>query len=577
MSNGELFATRLIEGFKDSDVLTDALVNLATDGELYGHHHKHGDMTLAYAIYYLESKKLAKMTNYAEFLEKNQPEFEVEIQEKTSWSCSHGVERWRSDCGDNTGRSGWKQTWRKPLREAMDWLRDELALKFEEEAAKYLNDPWSARNSYISVVLDRSMENIERFIGEQKSKELSEEEKKQVIKLLEMQRQAMLMFTSCGWFFDEISGIETVQVMKYASRAMQLAQQVLGLQLEEKFVKFLETAPSNIPEFQNGAKTYNLLVKPTKVDLEKIAAQGTILQLFSNQNPDLENPQRYGCCFTITNKEREKYDAGKFRLVISHSIIQSQITLDEATYACVAIWLGDHNVSCGVKEVTDEELFKNIKNEFLASFNKGEINEIIMLMPKYFEKNTYSLKDVFRDDQVRILASIVQNGVEKATELNEIIFRDNSALLHFMDENGIVPPKSFRTAAEIIINNEIKKLLSSQENNPESLSKLIEDSKTYRIELELDQISLEASKKIVKELEDLLNFPQDIKKVEDLEKLIVTLNELPLKLELWQAQNVAFVIAEKIYNNLKEKEDEFSQAWVLAFSKLCKSIGIRLD
>jgi alpha-amylase/alpha-mannosidase (GH57 family) len=163
-------------------------------------------MTLAY-IFIMESKKLAKMTNYAEFLEKNQPEFEVEIQEKTSWSCSHGVERWRSDCGDNTGKSGWKQTWRKPLREAMDWLRDELALKFEEEAAKYLNDPWSARNNYISVVLDRSTENIERFISEQKSKELNEEEKKQVIKL-KMQRQAMLMFTSCGWYFDEISGIE---------------------------------------------------------------------------------------------------------------------------------------------------------------------------------------------------------------------------------------------------------------------------------------------------------------------------------------------------------------------------------
>ena len=155
LSNGEGFANSLMEGFKDSGDRASALVNLASDGEIYGHHHLHGDMSLAYCLYYIESQNLAKITNYAEFLEKYPPEFEVEIQEKTSWSCSHGIERWRSDCGDNTGQTGWKQMWRKPLREAMDWLRDELALKFELEAAKYLKDSWVARNGYINVVLDR--------------------------------------------------------------------------------------------------------------------------------------------------------------------------------------------------------------------------------------------------------------------------------------------------------------------------------------------------------------------------------------------------------------------------------------
>ncbi len=578
LSNGEVFAKRLMEGFKGSEETGSLLVNLASDGEVYGHHHLHGDMSLAYCLYYLESHNLSKITNYSEFLETHPPEFEVEIQENTSWSCSHGVERWRSDCGDNTGRAGWKQTWRKPLREAMDWLRDELALNFEHDAAKYLKDPWSARNSYISVVLDRSRENVERFIAEQKNKELNEDEKKRVMELLEMQRQAMLMFTSCGWFFDEISGIETVQVMMYAAKAMQLSQQVLGLQLENKYIGMLEGAPSNISEFENGAKVYNTLVKHSVVDLAKIAAQSTIIHLFLDEKTEFPlNTQRYGCCFTITNIEVERSDAGKFRLVISRLKVQSQITLDEAMYACVAIWLGDHNVSCGVKLDTDKALFETIKNEILASFNRGEINETILLMPKYFENNTYSLKDVFKDDQIRILNSIVQEAVKKATELNEIVYRDNSALLHFMNEIKIPTPNPFRTAAEIVLSAEIRQILASENINLERLGKIISDSKMFAIEFESGPISLRANERIVEEFEKLKNAQPDVQKVENLDNLIEILRQLPINLELWQAQNIAFDIALGIYNPLKEKKNEQSQAWISAYQKLCKSIGIRLD
>jgi hypothetical protein len=407
---------------------------------------------------------------------------------------------------------------------------------------------------------------------------LSVDEKKKVMKLLEMQRQAMLMFTSCGWFFDEISGIETVQVMQYAARAMQLSQQVLGLQLEDKYVKLLERAPSNIPEFLTGAKIYNIFVKKAVVDVARKAAQVTILQLFSNEQTVVPTDiQQSGCCFTITNKELERRDAGKFRLVICHSVVQSHITLDEATLACVAIWLGDHNVSCGVRLDTDEALFKTIKDEILESFSKGEINETILLMPKYFGNNTYSLKDVFRDDQKLILTFVIQEAVKKATELNEIIYRDNFALLRFMSEINIPPPKPFRTAAEILLSTEIRQLLASEDTNLKSLSKLVSDSKMFAIEFESGPISLEASEKIVKELTKLIDASPDIEKLENIDKLIGILGELPIKLELWHAQNVAFDVAQKIYNPLKEKKDEQSQAWVLAYQKLCKSIGIRLD
>ena len=580
LSNGEVFAKRLIEGFKDEVEDGKALlVNIASDGETYGHHRAHGDMSLAYCLYYIQSQNLATITNYAEFLEKFPPEFEVEIKENTSWSCIHGVERWRSDCGDNTGmRPGWKQAWRKPLREAMDWLRDELAPKFESEAAKYLKAPWAARENYIEILFDRSKENVEKFLDEHKTRELSADEKKQVMKLMEMERQAMLMFTSCGWFFDEISGLESVQVMMYAARAMQLAKQVLGLDLESKYVKILEEAPSNIGEFENGAKIYNVLVRKAIFDLAKIAAQGTILQLFSHDpNEDSANMRGYGCCFKITDEEFARFDAGKFRLVTSYSNIRSAITLDEATFACAAVWLGDHNVSCGVRFEPDKSLYTETKKELFEMFDKGEINETILLIPKYFGGNNYSLKDVFKDDQKRILDSIVQDAVKKATELNEIIYRDNFAFLRFMNEIGIPLPKPFRTATEIVLNAELRRLLAAEEIDVEAFNKIIHDSKALSIEFDSEIISLEASDKIVKEFTKLADAPPDLKKTENLDNLISALNGLPLKLDLWHAQNIAFDMAQKCYVQMKNGKDEVSQAWVSAYQKLCKSIGIRLD
>jgi alpha-amylase/alpha-mannosidase (GH57 family) len=576
MSSGEVFANKLLEGFKDPADEVPPLVNMANDGEIYGHHHPHGDMTLAYGLYFIESQNLAKITNYSEYLEKHPPQFEVQIQENTSWSCSHGIERWRSDCGDNTGRPGWRQAWRKPLRDAMDWLRNQLASSFEAEAGKYLKDPWSARNSYISVILDRSKENVEKFLAENKSKDLSEFEQRTAMKLLEMQRQAMLMFTSCGWFFDEISGIETVQVMMYAARAMQFAKQVLGLTLEDEYHKILGGAPSNIPEFENGSKVFDLFVRKAVVDLAQIGAQDAILELFSDHTSASSEKHEYGF-FTMKDEQIERHDAGKFRLVVSQIIVQSRITFDQEAMTCAAVWLGDHNVSCGVKTGTDEAFFKKMRGELLESFKKGEINEIILLMPKFFENNTYSLKDVFKDEQLHILNSIVQEAVKKATDLNEIIFHENSAMLRFMKEIKIPPPKSFRTATEISLNAQILKALTAEEINIELLGKLIADSKMLAVEFESEIISLEASQKIATEFDRILNSVPDSNKVENLDKFVKVLNELQLKLDLWHAQNTAFTITQKIYHPLKEKKDEQSQSWVAAFQKLCLSIGIRLD
>src|ERR1019366_4085514 len=257
LNSGENFAGRLKAGFRESS--EPQLVHVATDGESYGHHHKHGEMALAYAMGLLEADKTVKLTNYGSYLSQFPPEYECEVVDNTSWSCAHGVERWRSDCGCNGGKAGWNQAWRGPLRQSLDELRDAIAPLSEREGNRLFNDMWAARDGYIEVVLDRSPESAERFFRAHEHHILSEAERVRALELLEMQRHAQLMYTSCGWFFDDISGIETVQVIAYAARVLQLAQNLFGEEaasLESAFRAHLAEARSNRPGSGTGATIY---------------------------------------------------------------------------------------------------------------------------------------------------------------------------------------------------------------------------------------------------------------------------------------------------------------------------------
>ena len=245
LHDGKNFAKRLTNNFKDKKA---ELIHIATDGESYGHHHRNGEMALADCLSYIQKNDLAKLTNYATYLKENLPEFEIQIHENSAWSCYHGVERWRADCGCKTGgQPEWSQSWRKDLRELLDWLRDELAVIFEKEANKWVKSPWETRN--------KAKLNAENIIAFDDFPPLD--------KLLEMQRNALLMFTSCAWFFDEISGIETTQVLQYAKRAMEIAEELTGKDFHPIFLQKLENALSNVKE--NGATAYKEKVLPAKL------------------------------------------------------------------------------------------------------------------------------------------------------------------------------------------------------------------------------------------------------------------------------------------------------------------------
>jgi len=262
LENGVNLANRLIQEYP-KPLKRSRLVHIANDGETYGHHHAFGNMALAYMLYYIETNNLAKVTIYSEFLEKYPPEYEAKIIEDTSWSCFHGVERWKANCGCHLDlKKGWNQEWRKCLRETLDWLRDNLISFYEKSMSVYYDDPWKIRNEYVSLVLDPSNEELSDILWASAHRKLSGQEKKSIKNLLEMQRYAMLMYTSCGWFFDDISGLESTQILAYAARAIQLAHESGSINWEEEFINRLTSAKSNDKKMIDGKNIYNLRVKP---------------------------------------------------------------------------------------------------------------------------------------------------------------------------------------------------------------------------------------------------------------------------------------------------------------------------
>ena len=267
LANGQNLIECLLNRFSEDP--EPQLVHLATDGETYGHHHRWGEMALAYALSRIETRADVRLTNYGEFLARHPACWEVQIHENSSWSCAHGTERWRSDCGCSSGaRPEWHQQWRAPFREALDWLWQELESGYEEAAIELVPAPRRAFKHYIEVVLNPTSKRVAGFLHRQTKNHLSSHQRIRLFKLLEMLRHAALMHTSCAWFFDDISGIEPRQALQYAGRAVELAREALGREdLGKVFLARLEQVPSNLPN-QNGASVYRETLRRSRVQLD---------------------------------------------------------------------------------------------------------------------------------------------------------------------------------------------------------------------------------------------------------------------------------------------------------------------
>ncbi|MDQ2774049.1 MAG: DUF3536 domain-containing protein [Acidobacteriota bacterium] len=573
LDNGEKFAARLLGAFSETRTWPQ-LMHIATDGETYGHHHRHGEMALAYALDYIESQKLARLTNYGEFLEHNAPRCEVQIYENTAWSCVHGIERWRSNCGCNSGRLGWTQEGRRPLREALDWLRDSVNPHFERIGATLLNDPWAARDAYISVVLDRSAEARQRFGRDYFRRDLDPEEQVTVWKLMELQRHAMLMYTSCGWFFDDLSGIETVQVIQYAGRVLQLAEQVFGVPFEEAFLAKLSAARSNLPEYGDGANIYKNYVKPSIVDLEKVGAHYSISSLFA---PYGERTDIFS--YTVKRLDYHTREAGKMRMALGKARFTSKVTRESETQTFWVVHFGDHNVSGGVQAVDESVDYQDLLEKMNDAFARVDIPEVVRLLDRRFGK-TYSLRSLFRDEQRRIVRSILSATVAEAESAYLSLYEHHAALMRFITRLGTPMPREFTAAIEYAINSLLRRACSSDELDGERIQSLLREAQVSNVSLDRTTLEFSLRRKIETLSARFSADPSNLDKLEELRGALNIVKQMPFPVNVWATQNHVYGVQGGLYQRTRrraQRGDTKAKAWVEAYLQLSGLLSIRVQ
>lgn len=573
LARGENLANRLCAAFSESQQQPQ-LVHIATDGETYGHHRAHGDMALAYALDCLDKNPSLRLTNYAEFLERHPPVFEARVFDRSSWSCAHGVERWRSDCGCNSGmHSGWHQRWRAPLREALDWLRDELACRFEERGRELFRDPWAARDEYISVVLDRSPESVAEFFDTQASHCLTAAEQVRALKLMELQRHTMLMFTSCGWFFDELSGIETVQVIQYAGRALQLGQELFGDELEEAFRARLEDAESNVPEHRDGKRIYDNCVRPAVVSLEKVGAHYAISSLF----------EEFGAksriyAFEVEREDLQIRNEGKARLALGRAKITSRITLEKATLSFGVLHLGDQNVSGGVREYRGEDAYGIMLSEVLRHFERGDVPDLVRAVDHNFGTGTYSLRLLFRDQQRKIVGLIMEKTLAEAAVLYRNFYAQYSTLARFVTELGIPLPARFQMAVDLTLHDDLLAALSAEQPDPGRVQDLLDQIR--RTGITLDTVTLEfAFRRTVERAANYFRLnPFDLERIRRFHDVVNLSPALPFSTNLWAAQNVYHETRQSCLGTLAAVSPSGDvQRWRCSIGALGSVLGFQSD
>jgi alpha-amylase/alpha-mannosidase (GH57 family) len=575
LQNGEVFA-RTLAWIVNENGERDGLANIATDGETYGHHHRHADMALAYCLHFIETNNIARITVYGEYLEKFPPQYEVQIYENSSWSCSHGIERWRSNCGCNYGRypSG-KQQWRAPLREAMDWLRNELVGVYESRMARYVSGPWEVRNRYISVINDRSTRNVEKFLSESAGKELSYDEKVTVLKLLEMQRNAMLMCTSCGWFFDDICGIEAVQIMNYASRAMQLAKEIDGQDFEPGFENIIEKAPPNVKEFANGKEAYQALVKPISIDLNRVGAHLVVSSVFE-EYPEKADVYSY----STTIEAYDRVEAGIQTLATGRASIQSNIVLEKHVIDFAVLHLGDHNLICAVNARSSDEIFYKMKENLTKAFSKGDTTEVMRVMNVSFKGNNYSLWHLFKDQQRRILYKLLETTWQEITASFRHIYEHNYTIMQIMRDMNMPLPTALSTPAEFIINQDLCQAIQDEDIDLEQLKKFAEQATRLSLKLDETMLRFEASRRINDMMRKLEELPEDVEMLDGIGTTLHILLKLVNELNIQAAQNSFFSISKETYPKMNEQAslgNEASKKWVELFRKLAKYLNVKVE
>ncbi|MEP0801897.1 DUF3536 domain-containing protein [Funiculus sociatus GB2-A5] len=524
------------------------LISVATDGETFGHHKGGTEKTLAFAFTHELPRRGWTVTNYAHYLSLNTPKWEVELKPVTAWSCAHGVNRWQDDCGCGGEGGVWHQKWRRPLRTALDWLRDQLAKVYEEHGKQVFRDPWQARDEYIQVIRDRSPANVEKFLTRHRSRKLTAAEQVDALRLLEMQRHSLLMYTSCGWFFEELSRPEGTQILRYASRALELAGDVSGIQLEKPFIKRLSQAASNVELFKHGAEVYRQLVVTAQITMEQVAAHYAISSLFTTYPA-----QQRIYCYDAHQLDYQLQRMGSLTLAVGQLRLVSEITWESTHLVFAVLHLGGWDFHCCIQPFAGRRTYSHLKDKLFASLQEASAAHAILAMSQLFNGHSFNLQKLFPEERHRIMRLLSHNTLTRLDQLYTQVYRDNYGVLMAFHRDGLPVPQELQVAAEVAISNRAAIALQAleQENGDpqQSLSYLAEleaiatEANHLRCRLNIPDAKPTLEQLILRSLWHLLHDsnPATLSAdVQRLERTIEVANKLNLGLSMFRAQELYF-------------------------------------
>jgi alpha-amylase/alpha-mannosidase (GH57 family) len=568
LNSGKAFAQRLINGFDDSD--EPQLVHIATDGESYGHHHRLGEMALADCLNFIEEKTFAKVINYGAYLEKFPPLYEVQIHENSSWSCVHGIERWRSNCGCNTGSGNgkWQQNWRAPLRFALNWLRDQLIPVYEEQASAFVRDPWAVRNEYISVLLDRSVENIDVFTQKHALRALTRRERVHLYRLLEMQRQALLMFSSCGWFFDEVSGLETTQILQYACRAIHYAKQVADINLEPEFMFRLSQAPSNLEIFKDASGVYDKNVRPAHVDLKRVGMHYAVSSLFEKY------PERLEFFNYIANSEFfDRIEAGNHTFALGRTLVRSKITHSEKHFSFAVLHLGQLSIIGNLSLNMAQEAFDEMQVQAVKSFKNADLAALIGILQQYFGPEKFSIGELFREEKQKIINQITDKNLAAVETSFRRIYENNYQLMNGLLVEGVTIPEAYRDAIHFVLNKDLRKFFTRESLEINELKRILDEFKKWHLTItDETTFKLAASERLFSEIKTMSRQIVSVASLKSLTDVLTLLAEMSIKPDIWKSQTLYFELLEQF----ESRERAYSSPeWKTEFLKLGDLISVR--
>ncbi len=521
------------------------LCHIATDGETYGHHHRYGDMALAWALQQVERGwDGTRLTNYAEFRARVPASWEVVIAEHTSWSCVHGTTRWRDDCGCNTGRAGWNQRWRRPLRDTFDWLRDQAAAALDNVGRILFRDPWGARDAYIAVVLERSAAARDQFLAAHAAHRLDPDERARALSLMEMARHAMLMYTSCGWFFDDLSGIETVQCMQYAARVAELLEDVGGSPVEPELIDRLSAASSNLPEEGDGRQVFTRHVQPARVDPAKVCAHVAVQALVEPGGEHSVDVYGHHVDF-LDHVERR---SGHTRMVAGTVRVRSRLT-EIATSLCFAgLHLGEQHVTGGVCPPPRRDAWAAIVEELTGAFRTADVFAAQRAIARHFPGHELSLSSLLPGSRERVIGAVLADALAAAeTDLADAYDR-SAPLIRWLVAHDLPAPEVLHAIAETTLRRRVLRCLRDEHATFAQLREHIIEAVDAKVSIDTPEIALAASDGLRRLIERVAapDGTLDGAALDTIARAAEAASRMRSGVDLWFAQNATWRLLDRL-------------------------------